>query len=114
MTQDDNGLRAALAALQPEIRQMLAEDLPVDLQRCRDAFADTRWGELREYVHRIKGTASFCKLDDLRQVCLRIEEGLAQGSPPPASEMDGLAHESARVLAVLGSRAVIGLSPGAR
>lgn len=101
MTQDDYGLRAALAALQPEIRQMLAEDLPVDLQRCRDAFAGTRWGELREYVHRIKGTASFCKLDDLRQVCAHIEEGLAKDSPPPSSEMDGLAQQSDRVLAAL-------------
>lgn len=101
MTQDDSGLGAALAALQPEIRQMLAEDLPVDLQRCQDAFAATRWGELREYVHRIKGTASFCRLEDLKRVCVRIEEGLAADIPPPASDMDELAQQTVRVVAAL-------------
>ena len=102
MTQDDGDLRAALAALQPEIRQMLAEDLPVDLQRCQDAFAATRWGELREYVHRIKGTASFCRLEDLKRVCLRIEEGLAADIPPPVSDMDELAQAAMQVVAALG------------
>lgn len=100
--QDDSGLHAALAALQPEIRQMLAEDLPVDLQRCRDAFAATRWGELREYVHRIKGTASFCRLDALKQVCLRIEEGLSAETPPPASDIEELVQQAVRVQTALG------------
>ena len=103
MAQDDSGLAAALAALQPEIRQMLAEDLPVDLQRCRDGFAAQRWGELREYVHRIKGTASFCRLDDLKQICMRIETGLATDVPPPASDMDELAQQAVRVVARLGT-----------
>jgi HPt (histidine-containing phosphotransfer) domain-containing protein len=103
MIQDDSGLSTALADLQPEIRQMLAEDLPVDLQRCRDAFAATRWGELREYVHRIKGTASFCRLDDLKQVCARIEEGLAADTPTPIQDMDGLAREAVRVMTALAS-----------
>jgi HPt (histidine-containing phosphotransfer) domain-containing protein len=102
MTQDDGGLGSALAALQPEIRQMLAEDLPVDLQRCRDAFSASRWGELREYVHRIKGTASFCRLDDLKRVCMRVEEGLAADIPPPSSDMDELAQQAVRVAAALG------------
>ena len=103
MTQDDSGLSAALAALQPEIRQMLAEDLPVELQRCRDAVAATRWGDLREYVHRIKGTASFCRLEDLKRVCVRIEEGLAADIPPPGSDMDELAQRAVGVIAALGS-----------
>jgi HPt (histidine-containing phosphotransfer) domain-containing protein len=102
MTQDDSGLSAALAALQPEIRQMLAEDLPVDLQRCRDAFAATHWGELREYVHRIKGTASFCRLDDLKMVCTRIEEGLAADVPPPTIDVEELTRQASRVVAALG------------
>jgi HPt (histidine-containing phosphotransfer) domain-containing protein len=103
MTQDDGGLGAALAALQPEIRQMLAEDLPVDLQRCRDAFATTRWGELRECVHRIKGTASFCRLEDLKRICMRIEDGLAAEIPPPPTDMDELAQQAVRVVAALGA-----------
>lgn len=103
MAQGDSGLGEALAALPAEIRQMLAEDLPVDLQRCRDGFAGQRWGELREYVHRIKGTASFCRLEDLKRICVRIEEGLAADIPPPASDMDELAHQAVRVVAALGA-----------
>ncbi|HEY3644697.1 MAG TPA: Hpt domain-containing protein [Gammaproteobacteria bacterium] len=103
MIQDDSGLGSALAALQPEIRQMLAEDLPVDLQRCRDAFAANRWGELREYVHRIKGTASFCRLEDVKWICMRIEEGLAADIPPPPADMDELARQADRVVAALGA-----------
>lgn len=94
-TGDD--LRAALAALPPEIRQMLAEDLPVDHRRCRDAFAAQRWGELREYVHRIKGTASFCRLDALKDICVRIEDGLAAEIHPPVSDMEELALQAERV-----------------
>ncbi|HEX4299418.1 MAG TPA: Hpt domain-containing protein [Gammaproteobacteria bacterium] len=98
-----DSLRAVLAALQPEIRQMLAEDLPVDLQRCRDGFAAARWGELREYVHRIKGTASFCRLEGLKGVCVRIEENLAADIPPPATDMEELTREVARVVGALES-----------
>ena len=100
---DDKGddLQAALAALQPEIRQMLAEDLPVDLQRCRDAYAAQRWGELREYVHRIKGTASFCRLEALKGVCVQIETGLATETPPHTEAMAEFSGRVETVLAAL-------------
>ncbi|MFI4921956.1 MAG: Hpt domain-containing protein, partial [Gammaproteobacteria bacterium] len=77
-----DSLQAALAALQPEIRQMLAEDLPVDAQSCTEAFAAQRWGQLREQVHRIKGTAQFCRLDALHMICLRIEERAGADAAP--------------------------------
>lgn len=101
---DDKGddLQAALAALQPEIRQMLAEDLPVDLQRCRDAYAAQRWGELREYVHRIKGTASFCRLDALKDICVRIEDELAAERHPANPDMEELVLQTVQVQKALG------------
>ena len=74
-TQD--GLIAALSALRPEIRQMLAEDLPADARRSQEAFSAQRWGQLREQVHRIKGSASFCHLEALKRICAQIEAGLA-------------------------------------
>ncbi len=96
---DDKGddMQAALAALQPEIRQMLAEDLPVDIQRCRDAYAAQRWGELREYVHRIKGTASFCRLDALKDICVKIEGGLVSERRPADPDMEELVLQAVLV-----------------
>jgi HPt (histidine-containing phosphotransfer) domain-containing protein len=100
-TQD--GLRAALAALQPEIRQMLVEDLPLDAQSCIEAFAAQRWGQLREQVHRIKGSAQFCRLDDLTRICLRIEEKASADAAPDGADMEVFSTEVGRVLAALGS-----------
>lgn len=101
MADDRDGLAAALAALPPEIRMMLAEDLPVDHQRCEEAFASQRWGQLREQVHRIKGSAQFCRLDALCQICLRIEEKAGADAAPDRTDMEAFTAEVARVLAVL-------------
>jgi HPt (histidine-containing phosphotransfer) domain-containing protein len=101
MAEIQDGLTAALEALQPEIRQMLAEDLPVDAERSREAFVAERWGQLREQVHRIKGTAQFCRLDALRLICVRIEDGLASEKTPEAQTMAEFSGEVARVLEAL-------------
>lgn len=101
MTEDDDGLAAALAALPAEIRSMLAEDLPVDRQRCVEAFAAQRWGQLREQVHRIKGSAQFCRLDALHQVCLRVEEKAGSDRSPEPADMQSFDTEVSRVLASL-------------
>jgi|GEM_PF-3236015 len=100
--QTQDGLHAALAALQPEIRQMLAEDLPVEARGCTEAFAAQRWGQLRELVHRIKGTAQFCRLEALHAICLRIEEKAGADAAPERTDMEALSAEVARALAVLG------------
>jgi HPt (histidine-containing phosphotransfer) domain-containing protein len=101
MAETQDGLMEALAALQPEIRQMLAEDLPVDAQRSREAFTAERWGQLREQVHRIKGTAQFCRLEALQHICARIEDGLAAEKNPAPDAMAEFAREVERVLAAL-------------
>ncbi|HEY1773432.1 MAG TPA: Hpt domain-containing protein [Gammaproteobacteria bacterium] len=103
MADDRDGLAAALAALQPEIRMMLAEDLPVDRQRCEEAFAAQRWGQLREHAHRVKGSAQFCHLDTLCQVCLRIEEKAGADAAPEPSDMESFSAEVGRVLVALGA-----------
>ena len=96
-------LAAALAALPAEIRTMLAEDLPLDRQRCEEAFAALRWGQLREQVHRIKGSAQFCHLQALQEICLRIEDKAGAGVAPDSADMEIFRTEVTRVLAVLGT-----------
>jgi len=97
----EDGLAAALAALRPEIRQMLAEDLPVDQQRSEEAFLARRWGQLREQVHRVKGSAQFCRLQRLQDICMRIEEKAGADATPDVSSMDEFSAEIARILATL-------------
>lgn len=99
-----DGLEAAVAALKPEIREMLAEDLPQDRHRIQDAAAAGQWEQVRELVHQVKGSASFCRLQDLRQLCEEIESGLKAGTPPPAAIMAAFSQEVDRVLAALGAR----------
>lgn len=98
MATEDEKIRAALSALRPEIRQMLAEDLPVDRERSEEAYACRQWAGLREQVHRVKGSASFCRLEALKQACLRIEEQVAADGAPDRESMDRFATEINRVL----------------
>ena len=56
----------ALQALRPEIRAMLAEDLPEDLRRAELAYSRKEWAALHSHVHRVNGSASFCKLAALK------------------------------------------------
>lgn len=92
-------IRSALDALRPEIRSMLAEDLPLDRQRSEAAYAANEWLALKEHVHHIKGSASFCRLEALKKACIRIEEQVAGGKPPDPQAMDGLLVEISRILA---------------
>lgn len=80
---------------------MLAEDLPVDARSCTEAFAAQRWGQLREQVHRIKGSAQFCRLDALQAICLRIEDKAGADVAPELHDMKAFDAEVARVLAAL-------------
>lgn len=92
-------IRSALDALRPEIRSMLAEDLPLDRQRAEAAYVANQWLALKEHVHRIKGSASFCRLEALKKACIRIEEQVADGSPADPQAMDELLKEISRTLA---------------
>jgi len=98
-------IRSALQALRPEIRSMLAEDLPLDGQRAEAAYAAKEWLALKEHVHRIKGSASFCRLEALKKACMRIEEQVADGKPPTQQAMDKFLTEIERIVS-----ASVGLS----
>ena len=102
-SENPHSLEAALRALKPEIRAMLAEDLPADQQSAEQAFAAGQWDSLQSYVHRINGSASFCHLADLKAVCSRIEAGLKQQNPPDQGAMQDFAREIGRVVMALGT-----------
>lgn len=94
-------LTPALEALRPEIRSMLSEDLPEDLRRAQQAYSRQEWAALHSHVHRVNGSASFCKLGALKRVCADIETGLKQERLPEVSAMEELSKEISRVLAAL-------------
>lgn len=94
-------LTPALQALRPEIRTMLSEDLPEDRSRAEQAYARQEWAALHSHVHRINGSASFCKLGALKIVCSEIEASLKQERLPTPEAMQGFSREISRVLAAL-------------
>lgn len=98
---DPDGLVPALQALRPEIRVMLSEDLPEDRSRAEQAYSRREWAALHSHVHRVNGSASFCKLMALKAVCAEIEAGLKQERLPTPEAMQGFSKEISRVLAAL-------------
>lgn len=94
-------LAPALEALRPEIRTMLSEDLPEDLRRAQQAYSRQEWAALHSHVHRVNGSASFCKLGALKKVCADIETGLRQERLPESAAMEQFSREISRVLAAL-------------
>lgn len=94
-------LSPALQALRPEIRSMLAEDLPEDLRRAEQAYTRKEWGALHSHVHRVNGSASFCKLTALKSLCSEIESGLKEERLPSSEAMQELSKEISRVLSAL-------------
>ena len=97
-------LPTALAALRPEISDMLREDLPGDLKQAQQAFAHGDWVALQDHVHRVNGSASFCHLWGLKALCTRIEDGLKRQEPPAAALMQDYADEIHRVMLALESQ----------
>lgn len=94
-----------LHALRPEIRSMLSEDLPEDLRQAEQAYSRREWAALHSHVHRVNGSASFCKLKALKKICTEIEVDLKQERLPAAKAMQEFAGEISRVLAALEARA---------
>lgn len=97
-------LPTALAALRPEISDMLREDLPGDLTKAQQAYAHGDWVSLQDHVHRVNGSASFCHLWALKALCTRIEDGLKRQEPPLPILMQDYADEIHRVLLALESQ----------
>ena len=63
----------ALANLRPALRQMLAEDLPAQWQAVEQAWQQHDLEQLQEQLHKLNGTAAFCRLLSLRSLCAQLE-----------------------------------------
>ncbi|MGB9428360.1 MAG: ATP-binding protein [Gammaproteobacteria bacterium] len=72
-TTPPRNLKTTLADLRPPIRQMLTEDLPVQWQAIESAWQDRDFPHLMQYVHKLNGSAAFCRLVNLRELCERLE-----------------------------------------
>ena len=95
----------ALDVLRPEIRAMLSEDLPEDLRQAERAYSRQEWAALHSHIHRVNGSASFCKLKALKTICTTIEADLKQERLPAAEAMQEFSVEISRVLAALATYA---------
>lgn len=80
---------------------MLSEDLPEERGHAERAYSRQEWADLHSHVHRVNGSASFCKLEALKVICIEIEAGLKLEQPPSPEAMQGFSREISRVLAAL-------------
>ena len=71
------------------------------LFRSEQAYLRKEWATLHSHVHRINGSASFCKLGALRALCSEIEAGLKEERLPAPEAMQGFSREIGRVLQAL-------------
>ncbi|MGH8397568.1 MAG: ATP-binding protein [Gammaproteobacteria bacterium] len=75
-SRDSGDIRTILADLRPPIRQMLMEDLPMQWRAIETAWQSRNLQQLKEQVHKLNGSAAFCKLVRLRDVCEQLENYL--------------------------------------
>jgi two-component system, NarL family, sensor histidine kinase BarA len=80
-------IASALAGLRPEVRQMLAEDLPLQHEAVVTAWRSNDMRALREAVHKLHGTAAFCKLGTLKSRCAELEAALREGAYEKAASL---------------------------
>lgn len=67
---------AALAAADPAVLQMLAEDLPAQLRDVREYLARADAISAAAVVHTIAGSAAYCRLTRLHSTSLALENAL--------------------------------------
>ena len=89
-------LDEALAGLKPRIRAMLVEDLPVQWCAVHDAWQARELPRMMESMHTLNGTAAFCRLVALRELCNRIQQCLRAGELQELAELMARAANEVR------------------
>ena len=103
-------LDEALAGLKPRIRAMLVEDLPVQWHAVCTAWRARELPRMMESMHTLNGTAAFCRLLALRELCNRMQQCLRAGE---LQELAGLmARAAIEVRRVLARLAAMRVTPG--
>lgn len=91
--------QAALRKLDATVQEMLAEDLPAQLQAARLAARAGNADAAMAEVHSIRGSAGFCKLERLYEAASQAEEFLRDNGASNSREcLDTLASTVAAVL----------------
>lgn len=78
MSRDNGETRTTIGALDLQVRDMLKEDLPHQLQSFRAALTAGEITRAAQIVHVVRGSASFCRLDALRSAAAALEESLQE------------------------------------
>lgn len=89
-----DALGPTLAALRPDLRDMLTEELPRQHAAVVTAWRNNDMGALREAVHKLHGTAAFCKIGLLKEHCMGLEASLRDGAYEKAAVFGDLLEES--------------------
>ncbi len=89
-------LGAALGALDPDLRLMVADELPPQRERLLALAAAGSTAEARELAHRIRGTGAFCRLSTLERLAAAVELSAVSGVLERA-EVQALADHMERV-----------------
>ncbi len=75
----------------PELREMLREELPLQVEQIRDAWRAGDRQQAYDATHQLHGTAAFYKLHAMREVCRRLEQRLGdEGDDIVWSELEPL------------------------
>ena len=69
-------LDTAIANLRPPIRQMLLEDLPLQRRAIETTWQVQDFPRLKAHVHKLNGSAAFCRLGALHDLCIQVEASL--------------------------------------
>ncbi|MGD8379878.1 MAG: ATP-binding protein [Gammaproteobacteria bacterium] len=83
---DPSAIKAALDAIDPEVMAILRSELPEQLANVEKLWEAGDRSALRDAVHVIHGTASFCRLAELKALAARLETSLGAESPADLDE----------------------------
>ncbi len=81
-----------------ELRELLGQELPIQLQSLEAALASQDRALAREAAHQLHGSCSFYQLPELKRTAAVVEARLARGELPDAAELSALRAAGERTL----------------
>lgn len=88
----------------PEMANLLAQELPRQLADVETAIAARDYAQARESVHTLHGTAAFYRLDTLKAAAGTLENVLADDQSPGDDDMTALRHAARQAQEALEQR----------
>lgn len=91
---NSDGIANSLMRIDSSILQMLKDDLPADFQSLMEAVDNHESGTISKLLHRMQGTAAFCRLRGLEQALSELKPQATGGTKLDCSR---LKHEIDRI-----------------